>query len=442
MKKFLSLSLDTTGAIKTMKAGDFNPPKGKRCVAMGLKVTAPIANSSGGAVTLSDAEKQALLDLFEFNVAFGPGLKQKPYTSQRGSRIHREARHAFNSEIEGYTDTSTGLQRSLPNAATTNVTFTLPLPLGYLWFIPENQRHLFGMGRSQCRSLQIDIKRVSDTVKAGVVLTGTVSVDFFPQYESCNGDVNGLVPHYFETDSELIEFTVGEDGLPLRLSERTAVHASSSLTSYSVSIDDEEMHSQVSPADSIRELMDDCFLSSAGILTDRETVLWQCASGANLRWLQTGKVKFRQDTKNLTSAKMGLLYIPYIDLALTNKIVSQAADLRSKAVRGASAGLFAGLGLSKRTMGLPAFALYDSNDREFESMPGPVAKPGGGTPDLRVPESFLKMAKGRFAAHDSVGEAAAAENVSRELAAVIPGGVVNGRGGTGTVFSQIRAFFG
>jgi len=444
-KKIGSLTLATVGISDKVKQGQLEIAKGKLMKALICKMTIPVQNTTGGNAALSDAQKQALLDLFEMNFMFGQGKEFQPYVSQRLSRIHKEARRAFNSEIEGYTDTTTGLGQTITNGATANCVVYLPIPTGFLWDLPATERHLFGIGRSQAKTVEFELKRLSSTIAANWAVNGTVTVELYPHYDSCKGDVWGLVPHYKERDetNDTVVFA-SEDGLPLEVRERTATHAATALTNVSVWVDDEEIHDQVGPAEIIRELNDDCLLAAAGLITDRETILMKPLAGTSLRWLQTGKVKVKQNKKDLATIKLGLLYVPIVgDDVLQKQIQAVAgAKYRAKPIKAASAALFQGLDLPTRTQALPAFVIYDTDDREYQQLPGYTASPNGPAPVLAVPETLVAMAKGKAGRHADAGEKAVADKVAKDLTAMVPGGVANGRGGMGNVYASIRSFFG
>lgn len=443
-KKVATLEIGS-GQTKKLNPKDYNPPKGRIMKHMICKVTAPVANTTGGnlASGLSAARKTALLNCFLINVGFGKNQERKPYIAVTGSRMRNLARDAINSEIEGYgatsADGSTGMERSIANSATENVVFYLPIPFSH-GSIRRDEQHLLGMGRTQQRSLEIEIKRVSDTIDTGVALSGTVTVEFYPQYESCKGDVVGLVPFYRETTVSADDATLDNDGLPLLMTERTAAHASSSLTNISVWIDGEEIHDQVHSKELQREFADDWRQASAGLITDVDTVLYKVPLNASLRFLQTGRPRFRQNVKNLTNAALSLWYVPYFTPGEIDQDVVAYGELKGgKLIRAASAGLFQGLQVPKRTQGLPAYVLYDADERERASYPGLEWAAGMSTPSVKIPGAILGAAQSKAAAFKAAGETSSASNVAKELAAIIPGGTTDGRGARGEFSPRLAA---
>lgn len=446
-KKVATLEIGS-GQTKKLNPKDYNPPKGRIAKHMIAKFTVPVANATGGALAsgLSAARKLAVLNAFLFNVGFGKNQERKPYVATTGSRMRNLARDAINSEIEGWgatsADGSTGMERALPDATTTNVVFYLPIPLSH-GSIRRDEQHLFGMGRTQQRSMEIEVKRVSDAIDTGLTISGNVTVEFYPQYESCKGDVVGLVPFYRETTVAADDATLDNDGLPLLLTERTAAHASSSLTNVSVWVDGEEIHDQVHSKELQREFADDWRQSSAGLITDVDTVLYKVPLNASLRFLQTGRMRFRQNVKNLTNAALALWYVPYFSPDEIDGDVVQYGELKGgKLIRAASAGLFQGIAVPKRTQGLPAYVLYDADERERASYPGLEWAQGMSKPLVKIPGAILGAAQSKKAAFKTAGEDSSASNVVKELAAIIPGGTTDGRGARGEFSPRLAAVSG
>lgn len=437
-----------SGSSQKLNPGDFNPPKGKIMKAMICKLTVPINNTTGGALAtgLSAANKVLLLNNFLFNVAFGANQERKPYVATTATRMRLLARDAFNSEIEGWTadsaaGTGTGLERNLPNAATTNVIFYLPIPLGQNCAPADEEQHIFGMGRTQQKSLEIEIRRTSDAIAANIVVNGNVTVEFYPHYESCKGDVVGLVPYYREVSSQAEDVTLDFDGLPLLVTERTAAsHLATTLTNVSLWIDGEVIHDQIDAKEVLREYADDWRLSTAGLITDVETVLYKPALDSTLRFMQTGRVRIRQNVKSLTTIALSIVFVPYFTPTEIDKdIVAYGTWKGGKLIRAANADLYRGLQIPKRTQGLPAYVLYDADERERQSLPGLEWASGMSQPVVKVPGAILGAAQSRISAFKAAGESSSASNVAKELAAIIPGSITDGRGARGEFSARLAA---
>lgn len=445
-KKPISLSLPSDGSNDSVPRGDFDIPKGMACKGLRLKVVAPINNTSGGAVTLSDAQKQALLADFMATVTFGPRGTLKPYVAALWTVFNRACRWLYGTEIEGYTDTSTGLQRSLPNSATTNVTFYLIIPLGYFWKLYRGE--LLAFGRTQMRTLQLDVRRTASTILSGVIVSGTVTIDVMPDLVPCKGDPVSPGIFYEEVDDARKTVELSE-GMPLAVEERTAIHASSTITNFSLKIDDLEVHDQVSPAEAITEQNDIPNYPSEAAPTDRTTHLYTVqkqGGSAELKDLPTGKPKITQNVKDLATIKLSQFYIPITSPEDVNSMMEFASGKkgRSKTVRGVSTQLTEGLGLGRHQAFVAPFNLVDQDADEFERFPGPVAESGKKV-DVAIPNTVLDAARARIAKHLANGERKAAENVAAELAATIPGAVQSARGfkrGDQTMIDRVKRSIG
>lgn len=450
MKRIHTMQLTGAGSRQALIRGNYQNDKGKLLKAVRAKFTVPIANATGGnlASGLSDARKQLLLSKFRFWVNYGKDGIHKPFDGVDGARMHREARFAFGSEIEGYSDSTTGLTRSMDNGLTTSAVFYLPIPLGFLWMLEARDARLFGMGRSQSKTLQIEIQQDSATIDTGLTIDGNVQVELLPHVESCKGDPWGAVPHYRQTDSSNDEVE-GPEGLPLRISERTAVHASSSLTSFNLQIDDEVIHEAISPQDSIVEYNDLALATSAGSLTDRETVLYAVGptAGANLADLPAGKPKFRQVVKNLSTIQLSWLFLPIIGQSDVQSALTVAASSlgRGKELKAASLRVTRGAQLPDRLESVLGFILLDRDDREFEQVPGLTQSPGESEPRLLVPENLRERALKQFQGHKAAGEDKAAAQVVKSIASAVPGAVPSARGfsrGASPILDRVSSLFG
>lgn len=444
MRKIDSLSLASDNATQTLLRGKVELPRGKKMVGLWAKTTFPVANATGGTLStgLTDAQRQTTLACLKWTVRYGAKSQRAPFANVDGARLHREARFALGSELEGYADTTTGFARSMANSATTNAIVWQYIPLGRLWWLPEAP---LGMGRSQALSLSVEVRRVSSAIDTNITLSGAVSVDFFPDERPAKGDRWAPVPEYMEDDTTAKSY-VFPDGLPLRVSERTAVHASSALTSFSVYIDDEPLRRQLSAAEALIQYNDSANVPSAASLADREVLLYVPPYPQPLATIPSGRVRFEQDTKDLATAKLSLLYLPIISYEeLAGEYAWAVANVRNKAIRAVS------LAAHDRLLDLPArlhaflgAALVDEDDREWEEIAGVAVAPGKAA-DIVVPGGVLDRARALYSHHKGRGEAKAAARIVDELALQVPGAVQSGRGfrrGSSEVRARISAFFG
>ena len=444
MRKITQLLLDAVGAQRELLQGAIKIPKGKKLVGLLLKTTFPVANTSGGALTLTDAQRQTLLNCLQFDVKYGKEKGFQPYIAQGGARLQREYRYAFGSELELYADTVTGLANEVANGATESCAVYQGVPLGRMWMLPEKDRMVFGMGRSQAATLEVTVRRISNVIAAGLAISGDVTLDVFPVLESCKGDRWGIVPEYREHDRTEDEVEL-EESLPLRISERTAAtHAASALTRVSVRIDDEVILDQMNPQDSIVPYNDVPNVPAAASLTDRETILYRLQPGDQMERLPTGRPLIRQDTKDLATIKLAYLRVPiYGSDKLNAEMEGVTETTRKKELKGVSQSAFDGVKLPQRLKPFEGFVLVDRDDREYEQLPGIRVLPGQRA-SLHIPASIEAAAKSQFNAHKAAGEPKSAENVAKQLAAMVPGAVPSGRGfnnGSSGLLARVRSFF-
>lgn len=442
-KKIGSLELAADGSTKFVLQGALRIPKGKECIGIAMKTTFPVANATGGnlASGLSDARKQTMFDNFEFSLSYGRDKDVKPFIAILGSRLHREFRYAFGTELELYSDTTNGLHKAMNNGTTTNADCWLVMPTGYFWQLAKKRRAM-GMGRSQCLTVELEVKRKSSLIDTNITLSGTVTMQVYPVLRTAKGDRWNHVPHYREYDRTEDEVTLPE-GLPLRISERTAAHASSSLTKFSEWIDDEEIHQQISAADAITPFNDQARAPSAASITDRETLLYWLEEDSALEDLPTGKPRIRQDTKDLATIKLGYLYIPIeADRGVAMELEHVVQEHRRKELRAVKSDLLDGAPAPIRMRPFLPAVFVDRDDREFEEFPGPVASPGKRV-EYTIPESVLSRAKAAYADKKAKGENKAADQVVREVVAAVPGAVTSARGHMrGDIFSRYAGLFG
>lgn len=429
--------------------GQIEIPQNRKLLGVRLIITAGIANATGGALAsgLSAARKYALLNCLEFNVAWGKQRRFKVYQTVGGDRIRREQRFAYGSELEGWTNTTDGLERSMGNGATTTVRFTLVVPLGKMWRVAKAMQKIFGMGQTQAKTLEVEVRRVSNAIDTGLTLDSTVPVTIAcePHLEACNGDFVGLVPEYrqLELAKDAIDFDV--DGLPLRLSERSYAADSSTMDNITVKIDDDVVCDQ-RPVRSMTELYrDDPLETTTSFLADLESVLYQPQIGAGFDECNTGTVKFAQNGgRDIATPLLSLLVCPYYPEDTIRDEIAYQATVKNKAVLAASADVWAGLNAPKRHQGLPVWALHETDAREYRSRPG-LAAAVGGKAQLYVPPVVQNAARSSRARFASDGDTRGAANVTAELAAIIPGAVPGGRGfakGDSPLFREVAAVIG
>lgn len=436
MRKFTDLVMAAAGTQDDVERGELRLEKGEKLMGIRCRFTVPVNNTSGGAVVLTDAQKRVLLALFTIET-FDYGKSGKfaqPFVERNFQEMRRHQLRCYRNEMEGFTDTVSGLQRSLPNAATTNVTFTCIIPTGKWAAHKGKHRNRWGIGRSQAASVFFRIKRAAgaNTILASVVISGSVTVDILDDCLPAKGDVWNPIPQLRKIDDQRIEFTLPE-GLPLAIDELTAVHASSALNNISLKIDDQYIHRQIDLQKTIEQQLDADDYPAPALLSSEVTHVYETATGeVSLEELPTGTPTFRQDgTRQLNTVSFMYTYLP-IDSAekVAEMVRDVAVESRKKDILAISAQRTRADHLPVRLMPYAGIVLADRDDREFEQYPGLFASPNspGLTAQPMIPNGTLDSAKSRVAVHKAAKEDKAATGVIDELVASIPGAVQAGRG--------------
>lgn len=410
--------------------GKLDLPKGLKMVALVLKCVVSLANSSGGAVTLTDAQKRTLLNLFQLTLNIGKdGKFSRPYTALGFNHVRKMARRALRSEIEGWSDTTTGLLNQLANSATETVTFYLPIPTGKWGALKGEYQNLWGVGRSMAELLELEIKQVGSTVLSGVVVTGTTTFDIIPYCVPCKGDHVSPLP-VVEDQTETRKFVDYTEGLPLSIVETSAVQASATSTSVSLKVDGAEQYNQLPASEIILGHSDAADLPSAAQLTDEETLFYYLPVAGDVPMAEwpTGKPRLTQDVKDLATFSTQSLIVPLVpDGVITALVDYIAKEKREKKLKAVNAAAVYGLRVPKNMLPYCGFVMFDEDDAEFEQFAGIVAGPGM-APKFEIPKSMRERAEATIALHKEKGEDVVADEVVKTVAAQAPGAIQHTRG--------------
>jgi hypothetical protein len=448
MERIKTLSLATANGADVLEKGRLNLEKGKAMRGIRLKVTVPVVKSDSGTVTLTAGQKLSLLNMLVVSLRYGRNLRRAPYNNVLGGVLQVLQRYLMGTQVQGWADTVYGLGKTIAASATTTVQFYLIIPTGYLQQVNGLPAGHFAVGRSQAKTLQLDIKRAAEPLTGGAATlsVGTVTIDVMPDLVSVKGDRWTVLPEYVDVTSVDIEKGF-DDGLPLLLAERTAVHASSTLTEVEVSIDDENIHRQVTPQDLLTEWKSQpsSKLHADADISDVWTLLYWVAWDKELRDLPTGAIKFRQPRKDLATMLLSLLYVPIVrEAELREEIENVATDVRKKTVRAVSTFVSEPDATYSRQQFASPFVLFDEDDSEFQRFPGLVAVPGGRA-EVYIPATVLSMARGMVAGARSEREGKKADQLVQQATLAVPGAVQSGRGFShvgSTVFEQVKKALG
>ncbi|OJT24305.1 hypothetical protein BO221_14105 [Archangium sp. Cb G35] len=428
MKKGNVLTLTTPGIFQKVKRGTFELLKGKVMPVMLCKLTVPIANSSGGAVALSAAERKTLLSLFILTLTHGRNGHRKPFNALPLDKMRQLGRFAVGQDVAGWDNTSTGLARSLPNGQTTAVEFWSLIPTGMLHQLRGGQRVWKGVGRSQASTIEIDLKYSSAAVASGLAISGNVVAEFVPLAQSAKGDRADYFAEYIEVE-EKDKVAKLPPGLPLLITELSAAHAASALSSFQLEIDGELIHDNVSAADVLVELEGvNPELTAEASITDEVTVLYAVVPGQEWKDLPTGAPRLEQLKKDLSSVTLGYYYVPIVEEEKVKGDVATFANFRNKPLRAVTLAAIEGLKNPDRLAPFEPFRLLDMDDAEFEKVAGLYAQPGSDSVAESIPPTVLARARAMYNQHLGEGETKSADDIVKQLTRAAPGGVQNARG--------------
>jgi hypothetical protein len=443
VKKGNVLTLTNPGTAQKVKRGTFELPKGKLMPHLLCKLTIPLRNETGGAVTLSEEQRKALLSRFSATMTHGAGGHRKPYNAITLDKLRNLARFALGQDFAGFADTSTGLARELPNGATTSVEVWAAFPTGGLHQL-RGRKVWMGVGRSQASTVEIDLKYDTATIIPSVTINGHVVAECVPYTISAKGDRASYFPEYVElVEKDLIARL--PEGLPLLLAELSAPHASSQLSNLALHIDGEVVHDNVSAADALVEYEGNPELTGEASITDEVTVLYGVGPGVEWRDLPTGAPRFEQLKKDLGEASLGYYFVPVVPDDKVRADCAEFAKFRNKMLRCSSVATVEGLDLPDRLRFATPWLNLDGDDEEFERVPGLLAVPGSRVVAESIPPSVLEAARAQLRIFTAGGETKRKERVYRQVAAAMPGSVPAARGysaGNSRPLTEVRRMLG
>jgi hypothetical protein len=445
MRKLSTLTLSGVGTNATLERGKLELGKGRLMKGIRLIMRILITNTSGGTVTLTDAQRQNLLAGYSLTLSYGRNNRRKPYNSMPLTRLQRIARYMLGSEWEGYGNTTTGLGRAMATGATHEVKLHVVVPTGYAWFLGQHGKFL-GVGRTQAKTMALFLERKADTLPAGLAVSGNVTFEVVPDEAVRPApDTWWYLPEWAEQD-ETDKVAKAPAGLPLYWAERSATLAASLITDMAMKFieDEDELHRGVSALEAYAQALYDIpNVPAEADLSDRETPLYIIPPGTELRELVAGTLRFEQVTKTLGTAALGLLYVPLPGDSEVREDVQDAAGKngRNKTLRAVNAAVALGLELPEHLYGFMPFYLYDQQDEGYERFPGHVSD-GSQPGDVYVPQSAIERARAMLDLYRMKGEAKLAEGVIRQVSLAVPGAAQDTRGFSrrgSDVLNQLRA---
>ncbi|MFT3836736.1 MAG: hypothetical protein QM723_07050 [Myxococcaceae bacterium] len=429
----LQIAAGSSGGQKAER-GKITIERGLKMLALYLKVVVNINNTTGGAVTLSDTQKQALLALFNMTLNMGPQGKTELIYSVLGfDKIQREARRSNWSEIEGYTDTSTGMQRSLPNGSTTAVTFYLPIPLGRQAWLQDRFVDMWGVGAFQAKTLELQVTNPGVTIAANLVVTGTTTIDLIPFAVKSEYEVYSILPK-IEQKNETDKKLVSPEGLHLALIEETNAMASCPLTNFSLWLDrpgepSKLLYDQLSAAEVNVWLQETSILPAAGLTTDRESMLFEFTdSDRPFQKAVSGVLRVVQNNKDLATFAAKFVYFPIITEDDRDKAMQDICTREGVAIKVTGLHAVEGWSIPHELAFAMPYAIFTQQDAGFEQFPGLLYEPGKLGPTIDIPKHIGDAAKALASKHAAQGRQLSAQQVAEHLANAVPGAVQSSAG--------------
>jgi hypothetical protein len=447
MKSLGTLNLDTNGAVKHFEREKLIIEKGKMMLGVFAKMTIPLANASGGNITLSDTQKQSFLATPKLTLSYGKAGRRRPYNDITLNKLQRISRVYVGQDWEGYTGSTSGLGQVLTNGATTSCTLWVFIPTSRAWH-SAMMRKVFGVGRTQAKTMALEFKRGnSDGLPAGVTISGGITVDIIPLTVSAPFDRWLYLPEYIEID-ETSKVAKLPAGLAEYVAEITAAGASTALTDVTAKVDDEVLYEKFNVYSwYTATVLTVPNIPSEADPSDRETILHWHRPEMDWTDLPTGVFSLEQNTKTLPTAQLRALIAPIPTDDEIREDVQECAGARgrNKPLKAVSIGAVLDIpNLKAKHYPYLPFCLFDADDKEFQQYPGMVST-GAERAEPFIPESVKERAMSLIADYLAKGERAMAEDVKRKTALAIPGAVQDVRGfarNGSPVYAQVGASLG
>ncbi|HYI00568.1 hypothetical protein [Hyalangium sp.] len=423
MKAISSFTWSNVGARDKLERGKLIVEKGKVLAGILCKFTVPLANASGGAVAMTDTQRQAFLSGWRMTLNYGKGNKRKPYNSMLFTRLQRISRFLIGQDWEGYASTTTGLARSLPDSATTAVTFWALVPTSLMWH-HKGIAKVMAVGRTQAATMELEMVREADTLPTGVTVSGNVTATLYPQTVSQPHDHFFYLPEWYEVD-ETDKVAKGPTGLHLYTAEETAILTSTTLTNIELRIGREVIYTGIDPNSAYIPTLQLTNVPSEADVSDRETVLYQWTQDREFQDLPVGRVEVDQITKNLATFKLRGLYLPIPDDNEVRADVQEASGKkgRNKPLKAINAAVVMGMDWPETHHAYAGFVLVDGQTAEFSRFPGLVGEGDTAAVDPYIPASVVDNSRELIAQYALKGEVFNAEGVRRRVALAVPAAI-------------------
>jgi len=443
MKAGPQMNLPNVGSSDTVEAGKLEVAADKYAPYLECKVSVSLANASGADVTMSDAQKQSYFSGLKLDLWHGAQQREHPIDGKTFDMLDTLARYASGIEWQGYSDSTSGLARTLTNGQTKAITFWARIPTGQFWLL-DGIEYGYGIGSTQAKTVRIKATRVSDTLPTGVTVSGSVVIEVRPGERPAHGkNVFTYIPEV-RTIDETRETATIEGGLFLGVFDTNAAQASqTALQNIRVTVGKNVVHDGVPHSDAVVEFIDKVNLPSDADVRPRWTILYGIRQGTQLKDLPPGNFVLKQLTKDLTTAHLVGLYFPLKKREDIEKDLNFAVSSRgeNRPLRAVSFATLSGIELPDAIAPFMPMVLVGQESPAFGTFAGMLATPGTGA-HVDLPPPVVQRAKAQIAQHQKNNDGHAVEAVIRKVAASIPGAVQGPDGfdgGSSSVLDEVRA---
>ena len=446
MKTLTRLILDDIGSSKEIRKHEFVIAPGKICRGISLHFTGKLNKSDGGTTTLSADDVIALLAHFTLDMEVGPDSNiRKPYNQVGLDRLHMLMREAYQADPVSF--------GTIAASGDTAFDFRINVPTGMFHKIPELRR--VGMGRSQCQSVLVRIKRAGalptlpDATTTTLKAATAVNVDVQPDLISGN-DEEIVVPEFKESEQVGRVLSL-DDGFPLLLLDRNDHNNATDLKQATVTVDGEDgiehVHELASPTDILAEADYAPVQGTEFTDDDDDTTLYLIKNESTIQDAPTGKLKFEQPNGELATIKYTQLLIPAItedEWKARAKFAAEVSETQLRAVTNWAAKGYAAAGMPSRFSPFLGVSYFPEGSIDYENWFGLAAyRVAGGAffVDLLNPKAHQAAAQAQVAHLKQTNQEKAATKVVQQASASVPGGIVTGSGfskSTSSVYTRMK----
>lgn len=408
---------------------------GKKLGGIRIRVTAWVGNSSGAGIALSSTDRDKIVDhsIASLTHKYGSDDDTRvPMNLLTGSKLRLVQRAITGVDVNGWTNATTGLARTI-TASTANVAvvFTFILPFTRPWWLSDkDELGIFGMGPTQAKTVQLEIKRgptVTGMTANLSIGTNAFTYDILPdEIDSPEGDVWSEVPHYLEKD-EAGQTATGPVGLPFLVIDRNAAHAATAITEYALKIGGQSIHENAQPSWVRDAELDYILFPTSADVGDTATVLYRARPGDELVRLPSGPYFVDQPKVDVATLKIGCFYVPPNDETRAEKTAVAIAELRKEPVKTIGHSAYVGKSVPDGAAPFLPTVIKASSNSHFHKTPGLMAAPGAKIAVPHIPEHIAATASARLANVEAKSDPKTASHelrgVSKALAKAFPGGM-------------------